>query len=97
MSGAASWPASDTAMARYLTPLEDTTDQGRFGYAHGRYVGDERGVQLAWADGGIKGFYTYLSQYPDDRITVALLTDREESPDLGSIARVAAKIAREGS
>ena len=88
-------PAAD--MARYFTPLVDSTDRTGFGYAYGQYVGDERGSQLVSHDGGINGFYAQLSRYPDDHITVVLLTNRESSPDLGSLARVAAKIAREGS
>jgi CubicO group peptidase (beta-lactamase class C family) len=87
-------PSAD--MARYFTPLMETTDRGGFGYAYGQYVGDQRGAKLVWHDGGINGFYTQLNRYPDDHITVALLTNRESSPDLGSLAQVAAAIVRGG-
>jgi CubicO group peptidase (beta-lactamase class C family) len=86
-------PAAD--MARFFTPLVESTDQAGFGYAYGQLVGDERGSKLVWHDGGINGFYTYLSRYPDDHITVVLLTNREQSPDLGLLAQAAAKITRE--
>ena len=59
--------------------------------------GDERGSQRVWHDGGINGFYAGLSRYPDDRIAVALLTNRESSPDPFLLTRAAAQIAREGS
>lgn len=86
-------PATD--MARYFTPLVDITDRVGFGYAYGQYVGDDDGSKLIWHDGGINGFYTHLSRYPDDHITVALLTNREATPDLGPLAMAAAKFARE--
>ena len=88
-------PAAD--MARYFTPLWDNTDLLGFGYAYGIYVGDERGSQRVWHDGGINGFYAGLSRYSDDHIAVALLTNRESSPDLFMLTRAAAEIAREGS
>jgi CubicO group peptidase (beta-lactamase class C family) len=88
-------PAAD--MARFFAPLVESTDQVGFGYAYGQYVGDDRGSKRISHDGGINGFYTYLSRYPDDHITVALLTNRERSPDLGSLAQAAATITREGS
>ena len=86
-------PAAD--MARFFTPMVESTDQAGFGYAYGQLVGDDRGSRLVWHNGGINGFYTHLSRYPDDHITVALLTNRERSPDLGLLAQVAAKMARE--
>ena len=86
-------PAAD--MARFFTPLVESTEQAGFGYAYGQFVGDDRGSKRISHDGGINGFYTHLSRYPDDHITVALLTNREQSPDLGSLAQAAAKMARE--
>ncbi len=87
--------APDADMARYVTSLIEITDRGGFGYAYGQYVGDEGGSALVWHDGGINGFYTQLSRYPDEGMTVALLTNRETSPNLFSLAQAAAKIARE--
>ena len=87
--------APAAAMARYFTPLTDTTDRAGFGYAYGQLVGDDRGSRLVWYNGAINGFYTHLSRYPDDHITVALLTNRRPWTDLGSLAQAAAKITRE--
>ena len=86
-------PATD--IARYFTPLVDITDRVDFGYAYGQYVGDDDGSKLVWHDGVINGFYTYLARYPDEHITVALLTNRESTPDLGPLAMTAANSARE--
>ena len=86
-------PATD--LARYFTPLVDITDRVGFGYAYGQYVGDDHGSKLIQHDGGINGFYTFLARYPDDHITVALLTNREASPDLAPFAMAAGEYARE--
>ena len=86
-------PAAD--IARYFTPLVDITDQVGFGYAYGQYVGDDDGSKLIQHDAGINGSYTYLARYPDDHITVALLTNREATPDLGPLAKTVALLARE--
>ena len=53
-------PAAD--MARYFTPLIDSTDRVGFAYGYGQYIGDDPGSKLVWHDGGINGFYTQLSQ-----------------------------------
>lgn len=86
-------PATD--MARYFTALTESSDRAGFGYGYGHYVGDDGGSKVVWHDGGINGFISQLSRYPDDHITVALLTNREQSPDLGSMARSIANYARE--
>ena len=54
------------------------TDRVGFGYAYGS-VGDDDGSKLVWHDGG---FYTLIARYPDEHITVALLTNRESTPDV---------------
>ena len=74
--------ADPEAMERFLTPLAETTDRWPLGYAYGVYVGEEDGRRLVAHDGGINGFYTYLARYPDDNLTIVLLTNRESGPDL---------------
>lgn len=86
-------PAAE--MARYFTALTASTDRAGFGYGYGQYVGDDGGSKLVSHDGGINGFISQLSRYPDEHITVALLTNREQSPDLGSMAKSIAKHVRE--
>ena len=46
-------------------------------------------------DGVINGFSTYLAWYPDDGLMIALLTNRQEGPDLATTARRAAALALE--
>jgi CubicO group peptidase (beta-lactamase class C family) len=81
------------AMQRFVTPLADKTDQEGFGYAYGVNVGDDEGRRVAWHEGVINGFSTYLAWYPDDGLTIALLTNRQEGPILGRFARRAAALA----
>ncbi len=83
------------AMQRFVTPLADTTDQEGFGYAYGVNVGDEDGRRVAWHEGVINGFSTYLAWYPDDGLAIALLTNRQEGPILGRAATRAAARALE--
>ena len=78
------------AMERFVTPLIDTTDVG---YAYGVFVGYEGGRRVVWHGGVISGFSTDLRWYPDDGLTIALLTNREEGPDLSTIATRAAALA----
>ena len=46
-------------------------------------------------DGKINGFSTYLAWYPDDGLMIALLTNRQEGPDLVMAGRRAAALALE--
>jgi CubicO group peptidase (beta-lactamase class C family) len=80
------------AMQRFVTPLADTTD---FGYAYGVFVGDEDGRRLVSHAGVINGFSTHLAWYPDDGLMIALLTNREDGPDLSTTAARAAALALE--
>ena len=43
----------------------------------------------------INGFSTYLAWYPDHGLTIALLTNRQEGPDLVKTGRRAAALALE--
>lgn len=86
-------PAAD--MTRYFAPLVESTDYAPFAYTYGQYVGVDGPYRLVWGNGGINGFYSQLSRYPDDHITVALLTNREQSPDLLLLAQAIANNARE--
>ena len=83
------------AMQRFVTPLADTTDGGTFGYAYGVSVSDENGHRVVSHSGVINGFSTLLAWYPDDGLTIALLTNREEGPDLSTTATRAAALALE--
>ncbi len=69
------------AARRFTTPLVATTDRGGFGYGYGVQTGEERGRRVVAHDGGIDGFYTYLARYPDDDLTIVLLSNREQAPD----------------
>ena len=86
-------PAAD--IDRYFTPLVQDTDVAGFGYAYGQYVGDDGGSKLIAHSGGINGFATFLARYPDDHITVVLLSNREASPALDTLATRAARLVRE--
>jgi CubicO group peptidase (beta-lactamase class C family) len=81
------------AMQRFVTPLADTTDGGTSGYAYGVSVSYENRHRVVSHGGVINGFLTHLAWYPDVGLTIALLTNREEGPDLSTIATRAAALA----
>lgn len=69
----------------------DETDSYGFGYGLGVYVGDVGGdgaaLREVYHDGGIDGFAAYLGRYPDDRLTVVVLSNSEDVPTLAGIDR----------
>lgn len=83
------------AMQRFVTPLADTADGGKTGYAYGVNVGDVDGHRVVSHEGVINGFNSFLAWYPDDGLTIALLTNRPGGPDLVMTARRAAALALE--
>jgi CubicO group peptidase (beta-lactamase class C family) len=76
---------------QFATPLVETTDRVGFGYGYGVHIGEEDGHRIVAHDGGIDGFYTYFAHYPDDDLTIVLLTNREQAPDLRFTAGVIAR------
>jgi D-alanyl-D-alanine carboxypeptidase len=80
------------SMRRFVTPLSGTSDQGLFGYAFGVLVGEEDGHQVIAHSGGINGFTSTIAWYPDDHLTVVMLTNREQSGNLGGLAASLARL-----
>lgn len=90
LSGESLAPAA--MMTRFFTPIATTTDQVDMGYAYGIYVGTERGRSMQSHDGGINGFATYFSRYPDDDLSVVFLTNREQGGNFYVLARIIADL-----
>jgi CubicO group peptidase (beta-lactamase class C family) len=82
-------------MQRFVTPLTPIPDGYGNSYAYGVVVGDEDGHRVVSHDGVINGFTTYLAWYPDEGLTIALLTNRQEGPNVFTIATPAAALALE--
>jgi CubicO group peptidase (beta-lactamase class C family) len=80
------------SMERFVTPLYDSTDRWSLGYAFGVYAGEADGHQVVAHSGGINGFTSNMARYPDDRLAVVLLTNREESGDLEGLAASVARL-----
>ena len=79
--------APSVEMTRFDAPIAETTDRIGFAYGYGQFVGDDGGSRVIHHDGGINGFYTNLVRYPDEHLTIVLLTNRETSPDLWQLSR----------
>lgn len=82
-------PAETLAMAFQAgTP---TSDQPGSGYGYGWYVASHRGTRKVWHYGETIGFSTYLARYPDKRLTIIMLTNRNDNflgPTVDRIADV---------
>lgn len=78
------------------TALVSITDRAGYGYGYGVALGLEEGRRVVFHDGGINGFYTQYSRYPDDHLCVVILTNREDSPSLDALASFAADLVSAG-
>ena len=82
-------PAETLAMA--FQAGSPTSDQPGSGYGYGWYVASHRGTRKIWHYGETIGFSTYLARYPDKRLTIILLTNRNDNflgPTVDRIADV---------
>jgi len=82
-------PAETLAMA--FQAGSPTSDQPGSGYGYGWYVASHRGTRKIWHYGATIGFSTYLARYPDKRLTIIMLTNRNDNflgPTVDRIADV---------
>jgi CubicO group peptidase (beta-lactamase class C family) len=54
---------------------------GSMAYGYGWFVLDNLGQQLVWHGGAIDGFRAGIFRYPDERITIIILSNQEDSGD----------------
>ena len=54
---------------------------GSMAYGYGWFVLDDLGRQMVWHGGAIEGFRAAIFRYPDERITIILLSNQEDSSD----------------
>jgi len=79
---------SRKTLSQIFTPGPETDEPGvRYGF--GWYVGEYRGRKEIWHSGTTRGFSTRIIRYPDDKLTVILLTNRNEA----QLSALAHKIA----
>jgi CubicO group peptidase (beta-lactamase class C family) len=78
--------AAGEATIDMLAPIENTTDHSGFGYGYGIYVSTNEDGPLAFHDGGIDGFSSVLVNDVGNNITVAILSNTNDSGDLTSAA-----------
>jgi len=76
-----------TTPARPLGEDRDATQaDGELGYGYGWFVGTWRGEPVVWHGGSTRGFRTHIFRVPGRRLTVILLTNRNEG-DVAALAR----------
>jgi CubicO group peptidase (beta-lactamase class C family) len=54
-------------------------DSNGLGYGYGWFVGKESNHRWVGHEGGIEGFHTLISRYPDERVTIILLSNHENT------------------
>lgn len=78
---------SATTKARPLGEDRDATQaDGELSYGYGWFVGTWRGEPVVWHGGSTRGFRTHILRIPGRRLTVILLTNRNEG-DVAALAR----------
>jgi CubicO group peptidase (beta-lactamase class C family) len=72
---------SEASLAAAFTPVQaGSTPPGEEGYGYGWGIGRVRGVRQISHDGGLPGFVSHLSRYPDEGLTVAVLVNSAPPP-----------------
>lgn len=69
-------PAAD--IARLFTPYAPIPGPEGLAYGYGWVVGEEFGRPVAMHSGGIEGFSANIRRYPDDRVTVIVLSNQQD-------------------
>lgn len=67
------------------TPTDDPAVQYGFGWR----VGTHRGHRTLWHSGETRGFRNVLLRFPDDRLTVVVLTNRNDPPPYSTALAIA--------
>jgi CubicO group peptidase (beta-lactamase class C family) len=64
------------------------------GYGYGWIIGEQANHHVTWHRGGIEGFRSEIDRYPNEQITMIVLSNREDAPidDTGHLA-LASQIA----
>jgi CubicO group peptidase (beta-lactamase class C family) len=83
---------SATTKARALGEDRAATQaDGELSYGYGWFVGTWRGEPVVWHGGSTRGFRTHILRVPGHRLTVILLTNRNEG-DVAALARQVAAL-----
>jgi len=81
---------SPTVIARPLgEDRSATAAEEEIGYGFGWFVGKYRGLRVVWHGGSSLGFKTHILRIPEKRLTVVILTNRNE----GQVAALARNVA----
>jgi CubicO group peptidase (beta-lactamase class C family) len=76
---------------KMFTPFAQLQDTGGFGYGYGWGIGKEGDRPVLSHTGGIKGFSSSIARYPNDKVVIIVLGNREDV-NSGNIGVQLAKI-----
>jgi CubicO group peptidase (beta-lactamase class C family) len=82
---------SRETLARAFAPASASSDQAGAAYGFGWYVETYRGRRLLWHYGSTVGFRTAILRFPDERLTVVVLLNRDGA-DAQALARKVADL-----
>ncbi|HEY9629527.1 MAG TPA: serine hydrolase domain-containing protein [Coleofasciculaceae cyanobacterium] len=85
-----------TLLDMMFTPFALTSDQSglRYGYGYGWGIGEEDDHPIISHEGGINGFHSVIARYPNDKVVIIILGNRQDM-DLFEIRTQLAKIVFE--
>jgi CubicO group peptidase (beta-lactamase class C family) len=70
---------SKETLTTIFTSMVPTPDRGAYGY--GWFISQQSGHRVIWHDGNMPGFISQITRYPDDQVTIIVLTNvRNEDP-----------------
>lgn len=69
-------PAAE--IARLFTPYAPIPGENGSAYGYGWMIGEELGHPVASHSGGIEGFSANIRRYPDDRVTIIVLSNQQD-------------------
>ncbi len=73
-----------------FAPQVSIQDSGGWAYGYGWAIGTERGRRIFSHDGGIEGFTTIISRYPDEQVTLIVLSNQQNEA-IGTINDILSK------
>lgn len=80
--------ASTDSLARAWTPATKT-DQPNVEYGFGWRISEHKGTRMLWHSGETRGFRNVMMRFPEKKLTVAVLTNRNDPEPYPTALRIA--------
>jgi CubicO group peptidase (beta-lactamase class C family) len=74
---------SKASLDKMFTTSVPVPEADGYGYGYAWFIDKQFNRQRNWHDGAINGFQDFVSRYPDDRVSIILFSNREETDTEG--------------